>query len=122
MGDCDGAVGDGAVVGGDGGGRRRRGGRRLVLGAARREGRRAGRAAAQGGAARARRGGVASRNNRSRSVYWKWEASVYRGLGLQFGGPCKMGVQIGSQLELSFSPKLLKIGWGPVWGLGLEML
>ena len=133
MGDGDGAVGDGAVVGGDGGGRRRRGGRRAEMawraapraggvgrrGGARKEGRRAGRAAAQGGAARR----PASRaGRRSRSVYWKWEASISRGLSLQFGGPCKMGVQIESSLELSFNPKLLKNGMGPVWGLGLEML
>ena len=89
-----------AATAAGGGGRRRRGGRRLVLGASaggagRREGGRAGRASRAG-------------RRRSRSVYWKWEASISRGLGLQFGGPCKMGVQIGSQLELSFSPKLLK--------------
>ena len=33
-----------------------------------------------------------------------------------------MGAQMGSSLELSFSPKLLKNGMGLVWGLGLEML
>ena len=99
-GDGDGAVGDGTVVGSDGGERRQA---------------ETARCWARRAAPRTRAGGAAQKER-------KWEASISRGLGLQFEGPCKMGAQIGPPLELDFSPKLLKNGMGSVWGLGLEML
>ena len=94
-GDGDGAVGDGAVVGSDGGGRRRAETTRCW----------ARRAAPRAGA-----GGAAGASKR------KWEACISRGLGLQFGGPCKMGAQIRPPLELGFSPKLLKNRMGACLG------
>ena len=87
MGDCDGAVGDGAVVGGDGGGWRRRGGRRLMLGASAGGAARARRGGAQGGAARAGRGGVASRKEKPIEM----GGLYFQGLGLSIWRPMQNG-------------------------------